>query len=62
MSLWTWVISLLSIALVGPGIALPVSLPLAGAAALALMGSVLASVHHAEVVAHRVGEFLAFVP
>jgi Ca2+:H+ antiporter len=35
---------------------LPVGLLLASIAGLALIGSVLASVHHAEVVAHRVGE------
>jgi Ca2+:H+ antiporter len=53
---WTSVVPLLSIALVGLGIAVPVGPLLAGAAGLALIGSVLASVHHAEVVAHRVGE------
>ena len=47
---------MLSIALVGLGIVMPVGLLLASVAGLALIGSVLASVHHAEVVAHRVGE------
>ena len=52
----TSVIPLLSIALVGLGFAVPVGPLLASIAGLALIGSVLASVHHAEVVAHRVGE------
>jgi len=53
---WSSVVPLLSIALVGLGVAVPVGPLLAGAAGLGLIGSVLASVHHAEVVAHRVGE------
>ena len=53
---WTSMVPLLSIAVVGLGIAVPVGPLLAGVAGLALTGSVLASVHHAEVVAHRVGE------
>ena len=56
MLAWTTWVPLLSIALVGLGIVLPVGLLLASIACLALIGSVLASVHHAEVVAHRVGE------
>ena len=56
MLAWTTWVPLLSIALVGLGIVLPVGLLLASIAGLALIGSVLASVHHAEVVAHRVGE------
>jgi Ca2+:H+ antiporter len=53
---WTSMVPLLSIAVVGLGIAVPVGPLLTGVAGLALIGSVLASVHHAEVVAHRVGE------
>ena len=56
MFAWTSVVPLLSIALVGIGAAMPVGALLASIAGLALIGSVLASVHHAEVVAHRVGE------
>jgi len=53
---WTSVLPLLSIALIGVGTAVEVGPLLASIAGLALIGSVLASVHHAEVVAHRVGE------
>jgi Ca2+:H+ antiporter len=56
MLTWTSVVPLLSLALIGLGIAVPVGPLLASVAGLALIGSVLASVHHAEVVAHRVGE------
>ena len=56
MSRWTALAPLLSIALVGLGFAMPVTPLLASIAGLALIASVLASVHHAEVVAHRVGE------
>ena len=56
MFTWTSLVPLLSIALVGLGLAWPVGPLLASVAGLALIASVLASVHHAEVVAHRVGE------
>src|SRR6476620_1736673 len=56
MFAWTSVVPLLSIALIGLGTAVPVGALLASIAGLALIGSVLASVHHAEVIAHRVGE------
>ena len=56
MSRWTALAPLLSIALVGLGFAMPVGPLLASIAGLALMGAVIAAVHHAEVVAHRVGE------
>jgi len=56
MPLWTILFPLLSIGLVGLGFVLPVGALLIAAAVPALCGSVLASVHHAEVVAHRVGE------
>ena len=56
MFCWTSLAPLLSIALVGLGFAMPVGPLLASIAGLALIASVLASVHHAEVVAHRVGE------
>ena len=57
MFVWTTWVPLLSIALVGLGIVMPMGTPLAAVcAALALIGAVIAAVHHAEVVAHRVGE------
>ena len=56
MPLWTILLPLLSIGLVGLGFVLPVGALLIAAAVPALCGSVLAAVHHAEVVAHRVGE------
>jgi Ca2+:H+ antiporter len=56
MPLWTLVLPLVSIGLVGLAFVLPVGAVLIAAAVPALCGSVLASVHHAEVVAHRVGE------
>ena len=56
MPLWTIILPLLSLALVGLGFALPVGALFIAVAVPALCGSVLASVHHAEVVAHRVGE------
>ena len=56
MPLWTILVPLLSIAVVGLGFMLPVGTLFIAVAVPALCGSVLASVHHAEVVAHRVGE------
>jgi Ca2+:H+ antiporter len=43
-------------AVLGASLALPLGLLLATVCALALIGAVVAAVHHAEVVAHRVGE------
>lgn len=56
MPLWTWIVPLvaafvLAAAMVWPGGAL-----LAVASAAALVAAVIAAVHHAEVVAHRIGE------
>jgi Ca2+:H+ antiporter len=56
MPIWTLLLPLLSIGLVGLAFVLPVGALFIAAAVPALCGSVLASVHHAEVVAHRVGE------
>ncbi|UVO49390.1 ionic transporter y4hA [Sphingomonas sp. SUN019] len=52
---WTWAFPLLGLVAIAVGLA---KLGTAGtiAAAVILIGSVLAAVHHAEVVAHRVGE------
>jgi Ca2+:H+ antiporter len=43
-------------AVLGTSLALPLGAALAAVCALALIGAVVAAVHHAEVVAHRVGE------
>jgi Ca2+:H+ antiporter len=56
MPIWTYLLPLVSIAIVGAALVLPVGTLLIAVAVPALCGSVLASVHHAEVVAHRVGE------
>jgi Ca2+:H+ antiporter len=53
---WTWLFPLAAVALLGAALALPAGPLLATACALALIGAVVASVHHAEVVAHKVGE------
>ena len=56
MAAWTWLIPALSVALLAGGLAAGVGPLLSIACAAALIGSVIAAVHHAEVVAHRVGE------
>ena len=56
MAAWTWLIPALSFALLVGAIIIGVGPWLAALCAVALMGTVVASVHHAEVVAHRVGE------
>ena len=56
MPRWTWLIPLLASGLLAAALVLPSSGVLLVACACALMGAVFASVHHAEVVAHRVGE------
>jgi len=53
---WSKLIPLLSILVLGAAIALPMSGWLAPICLLALGGTVVCAVHHAEVVAHRVGE------
>lgn len=53
---WTWVAPLVGWVVMGAGLVFSGSGWLAVLAALALAGSVMASVHHAETVAHRVGE------
>jgi Ca2+:H+ antiporter len=53
---WAWLFPAASAALLGAAISLGVSPWLATACAAALIGAVIAAVHHAEVVAHRVGE------
>ena len=56
MARWTLFVPIVSALLVGLAFALPAAGWLLALAVPALIGSVLASVHHAEVVAHRVGE------
>ena len=56
MAAWTWLIPALSIALLIGAVAAGVGAILASLCAVALIGAVLVAVHHAEVVAHRVGE------
>lgn len=56
MPLWASLLPIVATALLAAAIALPVGVALAGICALALIGAVIAAVHHAEVVAHRVGE------
>ena len=56
MTLWTWLVPLAGVSILGAAIALGTSPLIAWLAAFALVGSVFAAVHHAEVVAHRVGE------
>jgi len=54
--LWTWLVPALSIGLLGVAIAAGVGAWLATLCGAALVGAILAAVHHAEVIAHRVGE------
>ena len=56
MPLWTWLAPAAALAVGGLALALPGQSSVLVACAAALIASVLASVHHAEVVAHRVGE------
>ncbi len=56
MSSWPLVTPALALTVLASGLAWPGSAVLLGVAALALVGAVIAAVHHAEVVAHRIGE------
>ena len=56
MALWTWLIPALSIALLVVAILVGVGAFLALLCAVGVVGAVASAVHHAEVVAHRVGE------
>jgi hypothetical protein len=56
MPLWTWLIPVLSLALLLAALAVGVGTLLAVLCGAALAGAVIVAVHHAEVVAHRVGE------
>jgi len=56
MPLWTAIVPALGLALAGVSLASTPGPALAAVCALALCAAVIASVHHAEVVAHKVGE------
>src|SRR4030095_804373 len=56
MPLWTWIIPLLALSVLGVALAGGGGPIVARLGGTALIGSVLVAVHHAEVVAHRVGE------
>lgn len=56
MPLWTILIPIAAVTLLGVGTALPMGILLGLLCAAALIAAVIAGVHHAEVVAHRVGE------
>src|SRR5512136_1181694 len=56
MPLWTLLVPAAAAALLGVAIAAPMGTLLTMSCAAALIGAVIASVHHAEVIAHKVGE------
>jgi Ca2+:H+ antiporter len=56
VSHWPWVVPLIAVALLAAALSLPFGALLGTACGAALIGAVVAAVHHAEVVAHRVGE------
>ncbi len=56
MPRWALLLPLAAAALLGASLALPITGIIATVCAVALIGAVIAAVHHAEVVAHRVGE------
>jgi Ca2+:H+ antiporter len=52
---WSWIVPLAGLLAIGAAIGMPGAFT-ASLAGIALIGAVIAAVHHAEVVAHRVGE------
>jgi len=56
MPVWTWLIPALSFGLLVVAGIVGVGALLAGLCGIGLIGAVIAAVHHAEVIAHRVGE------
>lgn len=54
--MWTWITPLAAVALLTAAVALGRGTILVLACGAALVGAVIAAVHHPEVVAHRVGE------
>ncbi|MET0428884.1 MAG: ionic transporter y4hA [Microvirga sp.] len=55
---WTWAVPLVAILSLAAGFALPLGPVVFGVCSIALIACVFAAVHHAEVVAHRIGESL----
>lgn len=53
---WQELIPFVALVVLGATWLMPMSGPFAASCALALLGTVITAVHHAEVVAHRVGE------
>jgi Ca2+:H+ antiporter len=53
---WPVVLPFVGLAMLGTSLVLPMSSPLAALSGLTLLGAVIGAVHHAEVVAQRVGE------
>jgi Ca2+:H+ antiporter len=56
MPLWSWIVPAIALVLLVVALALGAGVLLGVLCAIALVAGVIASVHHAEVVAHRVGE------
>ncbi len=56
MPIWTWLVPLLSLGVLIVAAMAGVGVMLAILCGIALLGTVIAAVHHAEVIAHRVGE------
>ena len=56
MPLWSWLFPTAATGLLAALLTMPAGALLVAACVIALIGTVIASVHHAEVVAHRVGE------
>ncbi len=56
MPIWTWLIPVLALASLVAALVAGVGTWLTVLCGVVLMGTVIAAVHHAEVVAHRVGE------
>jgi Ca2+:H+ antiporter len=56
VALWAWLVPAVAAVLMAAASIVPVGTPLAWTCGFALMGAVIAAVHHAEVIAHRVGE------
>jgi Ca2+:H+ antiporter len=61
MTHWPWWTPIIAIIVVIAAAAMPLDTTLVVVCAVALVGAVIASVHHAEVVAHRIGEPLGTV-
>jgi Ca2+:H+ antiporter len=53
---WTWLVPLLALALLIAALVAGVGTAMTVLCGAALVGAVIVAVHHAEVVAHRVGE------